>query len=342
MSVTANVMIQDARLEQLTQWVRSLPGWEKAVLRPASADASFRRYFRAHTSEGTAICMDAPPDKEDIRPFLDITERLATTGVHVPKILGQNLFDGFLLLEDLGNTHYLSQLNPQSVQDLYADALHALLKIQQADCNHLPAYNEQRLRDEMRLMPEWFLKTHLGLSDTDIPWELINDTFEALVESAVGQPVAFVHRDYHSRNLMVTQPDNPGIIDYQDAVIGPATYDLVSLLRDCYIVWPQTRIEWWVECYRKEAIATGIIPPVDQHDFLRWFDLMGLQRHLKVLGIFARLNHRDGKAAYLQDLPLVLSYVLTIGAKHYETAQLVEWMRQVGIPQRIGLVDIPA
>lgn len=334
-------MTQDVRLEQLTQWVNSLPGWEHALLEPASADASFRRYFRARGAEGTVICMDAPPDKEDIRPFIDVTHRLQLTGVHAPQLLAQNLLDGFLLLEDLGNTSYLSQLNPETFKDLYADALQALLHLQEADCDHLPAYNERLLRTEMGLMPEWFLKTHLGFSDADIPHKLIQQTFEDLIESAIGQPVSFVHRDFHSRNLMITQEHSPGIIDYQDAVIGPTTYDLVSLLRDCYIVWPQSKVEWWVDCYRKEAISAGILPPVDQQTYLQWFDLMGLQRHIKVLGIFSRLNHRDGKPGYLNDLPLVLSYVLEIGSRHPETSELVEWMRSVGIPDRIGTVHIP-
>jgi hypothetical protein len=193
----------------------------------------------------------------------------------------------------------------------------------------------------MDLMPEWFLKTHLGFSDEEIPHDLIQQTFEDLIDSAIGQPVAFVHRDYHSRNLMVTQDNNPGIIDYQDAVLGPATYDLVSLLRDCYIVWPQSQIEWWVDSYRKEAITLGILPPVDQQTYQQWFDLMGLQRHLKVLGIFARLNHRDGKPGYLNDLPLVLSYVLEIGSRYPETSELIEWMRRADIPERIGTVHIP-
>lgn len=342
MSVIATVMTQDVRLEQLTQWVRSLPGWEHAVLKPASADASFRRYFRVRNVDGTAICMDAPPDKEDIRPFIDVTRRLETTGVHVPQIMEQNLLDGFLLLEDLGDTPYLKQLTPQTVNTLYADALNALMHIQQADCDHLPAYNERMLRTEMQLMPEWFLHTHLGIADEDIPHELLHETFEFLIESAVGQPVAFVHRDYHSRNLMLLESDNPGIIDYQDAVIGPATYDLVSLLRDCYVVWPQSQVEWWVESFRKEAIIQGSLPPVDAIIFQRWFDLMGIQRHLKVLGIFSRLYHRDGKSNYLNDLPLVLSYVLKVGSRYQETSELVEWMCSTGIPKRIGTVNIPA
>lgn len=335
-------MTQDIRLEQLTQWVRSLPDWEQAILEPASADASFRRYFRAHSPESTAICMDAPPDKEDVMTFVDITRRLRDVKVHAPQLLAQNLLDGFLLLEDLGSTPYLDRLNMETVKDLYADALDALLFMQQADTEGLPPYDQHRLRQEMELMPEWFLKTHLGMHEQEIPYELIHHTFNALTESALAQPVAFVHRDYHARNLMYRTEKNPGVIDYQDAVLGPFTYDLVSLLRDCYIIWPHSQVEWWVDIYRKEAISIGILPPVDQHTFMQWFDLMGLQRHIKVLGIFARLNHRDGKPGYLKDLPRVLSYVLDIGLRHPETHDLVQWMQSVGIPQQIGIVPIPA
>lgn len=333
-------MTQDVRLEQLTQWVHSLPDWEHAILEPASADASFRRYFRARGTEGTAICMDAPPDKEDVTTFIDITHRLHQAGVHAPQLHAQNLLDGFLLLEDLGSTPYLSRLSAETVKDLYADALSTLMLLQQAEADNLPLYDDQRLRAEMDLMPQWFLKTHLGLSEHEIPYDLINNTFNALVDSALEQPSVFVHRDYHSRNLMLTPKHNPGVIDYQDAVLGPATYDLVSLLRDCYIVWPQQQVEWWVDCYRKEAILQGVIPPIDQPTFMQWFDLMGLQRHIKVLGIFARLYHRDGKEAYLQDLPLVLSYVLKIGARHSETHELAQWLLEVATPH-IGTVTIP-
>lgn len=333
-------MTQDVRLEQLTQWVHSLPDWEHAILEPASADASFRRYFRARGTEGTAICMDAPPDKEDVSTFIDITHRLHQAGVHAPQLHAQNLLDGFLLLEDLGSTPYLSRLSAETVKDLYADALSTLMLLQQAEADNLPLYDDQRLRAEMDLMPQWFLKTHLGLSEHEIPYDLINNTFNALVDSALEQPSVFVHRDYHSRNLMLTPKHNPGVIDYQDAVLGPATYDLVSLLRDCYIVWPQQQVEWWVDCYRKEAILQGVIPPIDQPTFMQWFDLMGVQRHIKVLGIFARLYHRDGKEAYLQDLPLVLSYVLKIGARHSETHELAQWLLEVATPH-IGTVTIP-
>lgn len=338
-------MTQDARLEQLHQWIHSLPDWSAATLEPASADASFRRYFRAiHTSgqvTKTAIIMDAPPDKEDTAPFVNITQRLLNAQVHAPAILAENTNDGFLLLEDLGSTPLLNELTPSRVDNLYGEAMHALLHLQTADTHDLPAYDQQRLYDEMALMPEWFLKTHLNIADHAIPSDLIEHTFQQLTAAALEQPSVFVHRDYHARNLMVIPDTPPGVIDYQDAVRGACTYDLVSLLRDCYIVWPQHYVERWADNFRKAAIEAGNIPPVDARSFLRWFDLMGLQRHIKVLGIFARLYHRDGKENYLNDLPLTLSYVLHVGAKHPETSQLVEWMLQAGIAKRIGTVSIP-
>ena len=335
-------MTQDVRLEQLTEWVNTLPDWQGASLAPASADASFRRYFRVTKNNNTAIAMDAPPEKENCAPFVDITSRLQEAEVAAPAIYAQNLLDGFLLLEDFGNLPLLNLLDPLNADPLYESAMDTLLHIQQADIEGLPEYSTEFLRREVDLMPEWFLKKHLGFAEEDIPYKLIDTTFNNLIEAVLEQPVSFVHRDYHSRNLMLTKEDKLGVIDYQDAVWGPITYDLVSLLRDCYVVWPQQRVKRWALAFHKEAINAGVLPPIDEISFLRWFDLMGLQRHLKVLGIFARLNHRDGKSGYLKDLPLTLSYVLTVGSQHPETCRLVEWMRQARIPERIGTVDIPA
>lgn len=344
-------MTQDVRLHQLTQWVHSLPEWSTADLQPASADASFRRYFRASQANGsngnagkTAVVMDAPPEKEDTAPFIDITKRLLAAQVHAPAILAENTEKGFLLLEDLGNSPLLDALQKHqgNTDQLYNDAMQALLQLQTANSDNLPLYDAKHLHTEMMLMPDWFLTKHLAFEHDSIPHDLIAHTFQQLSEAATEQPQVFVHRDYHSRNLMITEQQNPGVIDYQDAVIGPCTYDLVSLLRDCYIAWPQHRIEKKVEQFRKAAIEAGNIPPVDARSFKRWFDLMGLQRHIKVLGIFARLYHRDGKQNYLNDLPLTLSYVLQVGAKYPETSQLIEWMLQTGIAKRIGTVNIPA
>lgn len=335
-------MTQDVRLEQLTEWVNTLPDWQGANLAPASADASFRRYFRVSKDGKTAIAMDAPPDKENCTPFVDITARLHHAAVAAPELYAKNLLDGFLLLEDFGQLPLLNRLDPLNVDSLYKSAMDTLLHIQQADIENLPEYSAELLRREVDLMPEWFLQTHLGLAAEELPTELLETTFNDLLEAILEQPVAFVHRDYHSRNLMLTHEHKLGVIDYQDAVWGPITYDLVSLLRDCYVVWPQQHVKRWALNFHKEAIAEGVLPPVDEVSFMRWFDLMGLQRHLKVLGVFSRLNHRDGKSGYLKDLPLTLSYVLSIGSQHPETAHLVEWMRQTRIPERIGTVTIPA
>ena len=333
-------MTQDLRLDELTQWVEET--WSGAEITVASADASFRRYFRIHHQGKTMIAMDAPPEKEDIAPFLDVTNRLLTAGVHAPEILKQSLEKGFLILSDLGSTPYLDQLNTDSADALYSDAFQALLKIQTADTSALPRYNQELLQQEMQLMPEWFLSKHLGLSLTLEQQQLIQNSFDKLCDAILQQPQVFVHRDYHSRNLMITEQDNPGVIDYQDAVEGPITYDLASILRDCYIAWPNQQVEAWALLYRAQAVETGLMPSCDDQTFIRWFDLMGLQRHIKVLGIFARLYHRDGKENYLNDLPLTLSYVLEVGKKHSETKELVRLFEQFDIPAKIGTLEISA
>ncbi len=334
-------MTQDVRFGQLKDWVHTLEDWDEAMLEPASADASFRRYFRASQGPNTAIVMDAPPDKEDSAPFVDVTQRLLQAGVAAPRLFAQDLGAGFLLLQDFGNTPLLNELNPDTADSYYQQAMKELLKLQQAEHAGLPVYNAARLQQEMALMPEWFLKTHLQFAENDLPLQMIRETLNALTDAVLTQPAVFVHRDYHSRNLMVTD-DGLGVIDHQDAVYGPITYDLVSLLRDCYISWPEPQVADWVRSFYQQLIASGrLLPTVSADDFMRWFDLTGLQRHIKVLGIFCRLNHRDGKNHYLNDLPLTLSYVLTVGARHAETASLVEWMQSVGIPERIGTVAIP-
>lgn len=333
-------MSTDIRLNQLKQWLSTTLS-NDFTIEVASADASFRRYFRVSHQGKTYIAMDAPPDKEDSSPFLDIGQRLALTGVHVPIIHAHTLDHGFLLLEDLGCIPYQQQLS-EKADELYHDAMQALIKMQTADCSQLPNYNKQRLREEMQLMPDWFLTTHLNLAISDTQQAIIDNTFQQLLDAIDEQPQGFVHRDYHSRNLMVVDHNNPGIIDFQDAVYGAITYDLVSLLRDCYVCWPQSQVEQWALSYRDMAVQQGIIPPINDQAFIRWFDLIGLQRHIKVLGIFARLWHRDGKQHYLQDLPLTLSYVLHIGQKHPETQALVELFHTLGIPETIGTVNIPA
>jgi aminoglycoside/choline kinase family phosphotransferase len=295
----------------------------------ASADASFRSYWRVRQGTHSWVVMNAPPDKEDVGPFIDIASRLRAAGLNAPKVIAQDLAQGFLLLSDLGTRTYLPELDEGSVESLYADALDALQTMQaRVDATGLPAYDAARLTAEMDLFPTWFLRRHLGHEPTSTDAALIAECMRRLLDSAAEQPVAFVHRDYHSRNLMIVPGANPGIIDFQDALIGPLTYDLVSLLKDCYIQWPLARVHGWAENYRQRLIAAGMVQ-VGPTRWRRWFDWMGLQRHLKVLGIFARLNYRDGKAGYLNDLPLVLDYTLTVCARYGELAAFGEWLEQL-------------
>ncbi len=333
-------MKTDTRLEALKNWINNSLNWKEISIEVASADASFRRYFRIGYNNKTYIAMDAPPDKEDILPFIDITNRLLATGVHAPQIIANSKERGFLILEDLGSTPYQDQLK-DSANSLYADAMQALIKMQKADTAGLANYDDKLLTEEMQLMPEWFLEKHLEIKLTDEQKQIIKQCFNNLNKNILEQPKGFVHRDYHSRNLMVIDKNNPAIIDYQDAVYGSITYDLVSLLRDCYVYWPNTQVEHWALEYRDMAKQAGLLADIDDQTFIQWFDLMGLQRHIKVLGIFCRLWHRDGKEHYLNDLPLTLSYVLTVGAKHPEAQALVELFYSLDIPSKIGTVDIP-
>ncbi|MCK5918284.1 MAG: phosphotransferase [Cocleimonas sp.] len=326
-------MTQDLRLQQLTDWIKET--WPEATLSVASADASFRRYFRIHHDNKTMIAMDAPPEKEDSSPFIDVTQRLLKAGVHAPEILKHSLEQGFMVLSDLGSTPYLDRLKKETADDLYADAMTALIKIQQAETQGLPVYDTDLLQQEMQLMSDWFLGTHLQLDLDKNQQKIISHTFVELTNAVLEQPQAFVHRDYHSRNLMLTENDNPGIIDYQDAVLGAITYDLVSLLRDCYIAWPDNKVEQWALTYRDQAVDAGVFDAVDDQTFMRWFDLMGLQRHIKVLGIFARLYHRDGKENYLNDLPQTLKYVMQVGKKHPETQALIQLFEALEVSEKI-------
>jgi len=332
-------MTQDTRLEQLKQWITTDLHWHNTHIEVASADASFRRYFRLFYQDKSYIAMDAPPEKEDILPFIDITQRLRKTGVHAPQIIAQSLSLGFLILEDLGSTPYQDQLQ-QSAQRLYEDALAALIQMQNADVIGLPHYDKKLLNNEMQLMPEWFLNTHLNIELNSQQKDIIQECFTNLLPEIIKQPQGFVHRDYHCRNLMISTDNNPAIIDYQDAIYGALTYDVVSLLRDCYIHWPNHQVEAWALSYRDKAVAAGLMATVDDTTFIRWFDLMGLQRHIKVLGIFCRLWHRDGKKHYLEDLPLTLSYVMSIAKKHPESRALGELLQTLDIPTRIGTIEI--
>lgn len=318
----------DPRLAQLAGWLASLdaPVTRPDTLRAASADASFRRYFRVDAADGgTLIAMDAPPPQEDVRPFVRVAELFGATGVTVPTILAQDVERGFLLLSDLGNTTYLKRLDAQSAHALYIDAIDALVLLQaQSRPGQLPVYDRDLLQRELMLFPDWYLGRHLNATLNEKQTADLNKVFDALLANNLAQPQVYVHRDYHSRNLMVLDKGNPGILDFQDAVYGPITYDLVSLLRDAYIQWDEEMVLDWAIRYWERARRAGLPVSHDIDAFYRDFEFMGLQRHLKVLGIFARLYHRDGKDGYLNDIPLVMEYTRKTAYRYKEFAPLVK------------------
>ncbi|MHB8253179.1 MAG: aminoglycoside phosphotransferase family protein [Acidiferrobacter sp.] len=312
-------MADDRRLAALQRFGAQALGIRDFDWTSASSDASFRRYFRIEAALGSWIVMDAPPEKEDLGLFIKIARRFAALGLHVPEILACDLDAGFCLLSDLGCRPYLDELNEATVERLYGDALGALIVLQSgtfADPHFLPPYSRELLHKEMELFPTWYLDRYLGAQISHHDARLLANTFENLAASALAQPQVWVHRDYHSRNLMVHARHNPGILDFQDAVRGPITYDLVSLLRDCYIAWPRSRVKEWVKGYCQLARESGIHRCEDDELFMEWFDRMGIQRHLKVAGIFARLHLRDGKSGYLADLPLTMRYLREASAEY--------------------------
>lgn len=329
----------DDRLDRLRRWLHEGLGLRQGQLSVASADASFRRYFRwCPTAGDSLIVMDAPPEHESLDAYLQVTELLRGAGVHAPQLHEVDIEQGFILLEDLGSTPYLSVLRePGRAPALYAAAQLALARMQlrlPVSTLTLPAYDAPLLQREMELMPQWFCQQHLGLKLTTEEREFLTLTFTQLIESALEQPKVFVHRDYHSRNLMLLPQQGPGVIDYQDAVTGPVTYDLVSLLKDCYIRWPRESVERWVRDYHRLLRAQGRADLAGSSaDFLCWFDFMGVQRHLKVLGIFARLHWRDGKSGYLADLPLTLEYLQETCARYAALQPLAKWLDSRIAPQ---------
>jgi N-acetylmuramate 1-kinase len=336
----------DARLSLIHSWLTRDLQWRIGRISIASADASFRRYFRVSRGDvdpaawapraDTLIVMDAPPGKEDIAPYLKVTALLEQAGAHVPHVHAYDSQRGFVAMEDLGDTQYLSLLKTgRGVDKLYGDALTTLANIQVRGLkasHQLAPYDRAPLERELNLMPEWFLGKHLGMELTPEERAMVTVTHEVLINEAQVQPQVFVHRDFHSRNLMVLPPgidkgNGPGVIDFQDALRGPIGYDLVSLLKDCYISWSRERVERWVKGYRR--VLGGLGAPVgdSEYQFLRWFDFIGVQRHIKVLGIFARLWHRDGKIGYLDDLPLVMSYVLDACGRYPELVEFGRWLQ---------------
>ena len=335
------------RLHVLKDWTAQQLGADAFELSPASADASFRRYFRATMIQGSAkgrnyIVMDAPPSHEDCRPFVRIAELLGEAGVHVPKVLAQDISQGFLLLTDLGDTTYLAALthatpNPPSARDLYLAANDALIRIQQASRpGVLPEYDRALLTRELMLFPEWYVAKHLGVAMSSEQSATLNTVFERLLANNLAQPKVYVHRDWHSRNLMVCDP-NPGILDFQDAVYGPITYDLASLYKDAYIVWDEEQSLDWIIRYWEKARAASLPVAADFSDFYRGYEWMGAQRHIKVLGIFARLYHRDGKAGYLKDMPLVLGYLRSACERYRALGPMLQLLDELhGSEQTIG------
>ena len=324
-------MQSDNRLAVLHDWLEQRHGERNWNLEPASEDASFRRYFRVSfvDSAETRIVMDAPPDKEDCRPFVQVSELFGAAGVHVPKLHATDLRLGFLLLEDLGKLTYLEAIQKKDfgaadTAELYAAAIDALIRIQHASrADELPLYDATLLRRELDLFPEWYVKRHLGATLDADDLKTLESVFALLIANSLAQPRVFVHRDYHSRNLMVCRP-LPGVIDFQDAVFGPITYDLVSLLKDAYVSLDEEQVIDLCVRYWEKARKTGLPVAGDFATFYRDFEWMGVQRHLKVAGIFARLCHRDGKTRYLADIPLVLGYLDRTCARYRELGPLAK------------------
>ena len=316
------------RYASLQDWIaRQFPG-KAFTLTPASADASFRRYFRVTFPDSALIAMDAPPPQEDCRPFVRVAALMADAKVHVPEVLAQDFARGFLLLSDLGATTYLAALNSGNADQLFGDAIDTLIRWQLASREGvLPAYDETLLRRELDLFPKWFLGRHLGIKLNSQQSESLEKIFNLILASNLAQPKVYVHRDYMPRNLMVSNP-NPGVLDFQDAVFGPISYDVASLFKDALLSWKEERVLDWTVRYWEQAKRAGLPVNADFGVFYRDFEWMGLQRHLKVLGIFARICHRDGKPGYVEDTPRFLGYVRAVALRYAALAPLLRLLDQ--------------
>ena len=325
------MMPEDLRTISMFDWLENDLLLSISHCEPASSDASFRRYFRIHTTTGRFIVMDAPPAQENIAAFIKVAKLFASSQVNVPDIFQQNLSDGFLLLEDFGSQPFLDQLNVNTAEALYQSAFDSLFQLQSQTSLHdsdLPCYDQALLHRELGIFEEWFSGQLLDIEIPEILWSQVRSL---LTSSALEQPSTCVHRDYHSRNLMVLDNNSPGVIDFQDAVIGPITYDLVSLLRDCYIAWPEHQIEHWRNNYFTRLRQAELVS-CDAKQFTRWFDLMGLQRHLKAIGIFSRLHLRDGKSNYLGDIPRTLNYVTLVCETYPELSDFNIFLHEQVLP----------
>lgn len=329
----------DERFNLLHAWLKDHFKHTRLDVVPIAGDASFRRYFRVHFSDDSLIAMDAPPDKEDCRPFIAIARAFAQLEIKVPHILAADLKKGFLLLSDLGDANYLKALNPHTANQLYHNAFIALLQIQ--SCHNipewpLPHFDATFITRELQIFQEWCLQKHFNLQLSTTITAILNKIFGLLVQSAIEQPQLCAHRDYHSRNLMCLPDNRVGILDFQDAVRGPVTYDLVSLLRDCYIDWPPSHIESWTLDFHYCLKENKQLKDPSSEQFLRWFDLMGLQRHLKVLGIFSRLHIRDNKSHYLENFSRIFTYIFTVCERYTELKELYSFLQDI-FPQHITI-----
>ena len=316
------------RYASLQDWIaRQFPG-KAFTLSPASADASFRRYFRVTFPDSTLIAMDAPPPQEDCRPFVRVAALMADANIHVPAVLAQDLVRGFLLLSDLGATTYLAALNPGNADQLFSDAIDTLVRWQLASREDvLPAYDKALLRRELDLFPEWYIGRHLGITLSSQQSESLNKIFGLILAANLAQPKVYVHRDYMPRNLMVSNP-NPGVLDFQDAVFGPISYDVASLFKDAFLSWEEERVLDWTVHYWERARRARLPVNEDFGVFYRDFEWMGLQRHLKVLGVFARICHRDGKPGYVEDTPRFLGYVRAVALRYAALTPLLRLLDQ--------------
>ncbi|QOY52089.1 aminoglycoside phosphotransferase family protein [Candidatus Sulfurimonas baltica] len=311
-------------MNKIKEWL-STSKYKNHKLEIASADASFRKYYRLSKDNESVLLMDSSLEKESLKPFLDVTQRLLHVGVNAPEILEQNLEDGFLIIKDFGNTHYLNVLNQENFKTLYSNAIETIITMQKADTSGLPIYDKAFLHVEMDLMQDWYLEKLLHVELSISQKELIATTLNVISNIVLEQPQGvFVHRDFHSRNIMITDDNKIGVIDYQDAMSGAVTYDLVSLLKDCYIAYKREEIEGLALEFRDKKNLD-----VDDKTFIKWFDFMGLQRHIKVLGIFSRLYLRDSKDGYLKDIPLTLKYVIETADRYSETKELAEFLRSI-------------
>ncbi len=306
---------------------------KQADLTALAGDAGFRRYFRIDNIK-SMLAVYAPPQTENSRSFIQKSDFLREQGLRTPQVFAKDLTKGYLLIEDLGHHLLLDTITEENVDTVYSQASMLLLRMQQSghDYSIFPRYDQQKLREEMELFTTWFVEKTLGLELSEPEKLMLHFTFSLLEDSAEEQPQVVVHRDYHSRNLVYAEDGNFGVIDFQDAVIGPVTYDLVSLFKDCYIAWPQGKVDNWAEAYGKLAVEVGILPPVNRDTFIRWFDWMGLQRHIKVLGIFCRLSLRDHKHNYLNDLPMVVQYVRTALERYPELENFYIWFENTLMP----------